>query len=185
MMTSFLRALPNGLSLARLILGIGFPWVPANWRVVVIVVAALSDLADGAVSRRLHATSPTGRILDPIADKVFVLSVVATLLFEERLQLWQVALLGLRDWAVLVGAACVTVREGWSTAQRMSPTLLGKATTALQFAFVLTLLINEPAAQVVFVPTAVVSGAAAVGYLWRGVQMVKPPSSRTAQRSMR
>src|SRR5437899_600767 len=92
-----LRAVPNTLSLARLFIGLGFPWTPAGWRVTTVLLAALTDLADGAVSRCLRATGTSGRILDPVADKVFVLSVVVTLLFEERLRLWQVALIGQRD----------------------------------------------------------------------------------------
>jgi hypothetical protein len=70
-------------------------------------------------------------------------------------------------------------------APRMSPTLLGKVTTALQFAFVLTLLTAEPTARIVFAPTVTISGAAAIGYLRRDVQKAKPPSNRKARRSRR
>jgi phosphatidylglycerophosphate synthase len=159
------QAVPNVFSLARLALGVGFPWVPPAWRAGAVVVAALSDLADGAVSRYFHASGTAGRILDPVADKVFVLSVVVTLLVEGRLKLWEVALVGLRDWAVLLGGCWLLARGRWSAFRRMPPTPLGKATTALQFLFLLALLTFEWSARVVFIPTAVVSGAAAVDYL--------------------
>ena len=68
-----MAVIPNALSIGRMVLGISFPWIPANWRVAVIIAAALSDLADGASSRQLQVTSSTGRFLDPVADKVFVL----------------------------------------------------------------------------------------------------------------
>jgi phosphatidylglycerophosphate synthase len=57
---------------------------PTWYRLVaVLVVAALTDLADGASSRPFQAASPAGRLLDPIADKVFVLIVVMTLVIEK------------------------------------------------------------------------------------------------------
>jgi cardiolipin synthase len=187
MRSRFLAAVPNSLSVARLALGIAFPWIPANWRVPVVVVGALSDLADGALSRWFHVSGTVGRILDPVADKVFVLGVVITLLVEGRLELWEVALVGLRDWTVLVGAGCLTARDGWGVVREMPPTPLGKVTTAMQFAFILTLLAIEPWARFVFIPTAVVSGAAAIDYVRVVLRQskAKPPSGANAQRSSR
>jgi phosphatidylglycerophosphate synthase len=165
-LASHLRAaIPNALSVARIVLGIAFPWVPADRRAAVVVVAALSDLLDGALSRRLHAASPTGRILDPVADKVFVLAVVGTLLVEGLLAVWEVVLVGLRDLAVLAGAGWVLLRRDWSALGRMAPTWLGKATTAAQFVFLLMLLVRRQPTFVVFLPTAVLSGLAAADYL--------------------
>jgi phosphatidylglycerophosphate synthase len=172
----FLTAVPNSLSLARLALGVVFPWVPADWRLTVVAFAALSDLVDGALSRQLHASGTVGRILDPVADKVFVLGVVITLLVEGRLALWEVALVGLRDWTVLLGAAFLTARDGWGVVRAMPPTLLGKVTTGLQFAFILTVLAVHSWARFVFLPTAVVSGAAAVDYVWVVLRERKPTS---------
>jgi phosphatidylglycerophosphate synthase len=114
---------------------------------------------------------------------VFVLSVVVTLLVEEHLRLWEVALIGLRDWAVLLGGGWLIARDGWSAVRAMPPTLLGKATTALQFVFLVTLLTAESAARFVFIPAAVVSGAAAVDYLRLGLR--RPPSGPNAQRDTR
>jgi phosphatidylglycerophosphate synthase len=160
-----LAAIPNGLSVARMVLGISFPWIPAEGRVPAVVVAALSDLLDGALSRWLHVASTTGRILDPVADKVFVLAVVATLVFEGSQEIWEVLLIGLRDLAVLTGAGLVLVRRNWSAFRTMAPSWLGKATTAAQFMFLLTVLICQQIVFVVLLPTAVLSGLAAVDYL--------------------
>ena len=88
---------PNGLSLARIVLGVVFYWLSPAWRVGAVFAAALSDALDGASSRWLRAASHTGRMLDPIADKAFVLGVVGTLLCEEMLGWREVILLSLRD----------------------------------------------------------------------------------------
>jgi phosphatidylglycerophosphate synthase len=165
--SSVVALIPNLLSLARVALGFVFPWIAPNWRVAVVVAAALSDLFDGLISRRLHATSTTGRILDPIADKLFVICVLLTLLLEGSVKTWQLALVASRDLAVVLGSVTVAVFEGWSAMKRMPPSWLGKITTAAQFAFLLTVLHFREVMLVVFVPTAAVSVLAGVDYLRR------------------
>jgi phosphatidylglycerophosphate synthase len=159
-------AVRNALSLGRLALGVAFPCTPAGWRAGVVLAAALSDLLDGFASRRLHAASRVGRILDPVADKVFVAGVVASLLLEGLLRWPQVVLLGLRDLVVLAGTGWVLLRRDWANCGGMSPSVLGKATTAAQFLFLLALLLRPPQASRFFLPAAVLSGLAAGHYLW-------------------
>jgi phosphatidylglycerophosphate synthase len=165
-----LRALPNVLTLGRLALGLVFPWIPVPWRPGVVAAAALSDLADGAISRSAGVSGTAGQILDPIADKVFVLAVVVTLLFEGDVRLYEVALIGLRDWVVLAGAAWVLLREDWHTLRHLPPTFLGKVTTTLQFVLLLSLLIAGRMPHFIFVPTVLLSALAALDYcrvFWR------------------
>jgi phosphatidylglycerophosphate synthase len=157
--------IPNCLSLARLVLGLAFPWIAPDWRVAAVLAGAASDALDGIISRKLHATSTTGRILDPIADKVFVISVLFTLVFDDTFQLWQVILVGTRDLVVLAGAAIVTATHGWSATKRMPPSWLGKVTTAAQFVLLLSTLHFREVMPVVFIPTATLSVLAALDYL--------------------
>src|SRR3954464_5903141 len=77
-----LGSLPNMLSASRLVLAAGFVATGATEaRVGLIGVAAVTDFLDGWLARRVDAASPWGALLDPIADRVFVLTVVATLAF--------------------------------------------------------------------------------------------------------
>jgi phosphatidylglycerophosphate synthase len=161
------RVLPNALSLARLALGLAFPWVPTGWRLAVVTVAAASDLADGALSRRFRLASSTGRVLDPLADKVFVLGVVVILLREGILPLWQVALLAVRAVAVLVRGAYLLRRGGWGDGGPPSPSLLGKAATAAQFVFLLSVLLLGRSDPLAFAPAAGLTVLAAVDILLR------------------
>jgi phosphatidylglycerophosphate synthase len=160
-----LFALPNALSAARLALGLGFPWLPPPWQVVAVVLAALSDVADGAVSRRYRLASTTGRILDPLADKVFVLSAAGTFVLAGSLGPWEIVLLALRDVGVLIRGSLGLFRRGWPAVRLMAPTPLGKATTVMQFVFLLTLLTLGRPTLAVFVPTALLSGLAGADYL--------------------
>src|SRR5947209_9014040 len=68
-----LRRLPNILSLSRLLLAVLF--VPAGRpaRIALICLAAVTDFLDGWLARRTHTTSRWGALVDPIADRIFVL----------------------------------------------------------------------------------------------------------------
>ena len=156
--------MPNALSASRLVLGVAFPWVPADWRLWVVVVAALTDCLDGLTARWLHAESETGRMLDPVADKVFVLVLVGTLLAEGTLP-WGWALgLAARDVTVLAGVAVVLARGRTAGARRMRPTWLGKCATAGQFAVLFALAGWSRAPAWLLAPVVLLSVAAAVDY---------------------
>jgi cardiolipin synthase (CMP-forming) len=159
-----LATLPNLVSLARLAVGLCFPWVPAGWRLPVVLAGALSDLVDGASGRLLGATSQLGRYLDPVADKVFAAGVVLTLLVEGALSAGEVVLLALRDLAVIAGVVWVLARGERDAFRRMAPTFLGKAATAIQFCFLLVLLAWPEWAPLAFWPAAALSGLAAGDY---------------------
>ncbi len=157
-------ALPNALTLSRVGLAAVFPFVAAEWRIGVVVAAALTDLLDGFISRQLHAATTLGRILDPVADKLFVIAVVATLWVEGLLAWWEGLLVGLRDVVVLLGVAWVLARRDWRRFRRMPPTLLGKVATAAQFLFFLLLLYYGERMPAAFWVTAALSAVAAADY---------------------
>lgn len=180
MLSRFLTALPNLLTLARLVLGVGFFWLPASWRLPAVAFAALSDLADGSFSRYFNATSTFGKLLDPIADKAFALGVVVALILDGLLGVGEAFLVGLRDVTVLAGIGWVVLRRDWSAFRHMPPRLLGKIATTAQFLFFLVLLIRGERDAVFFPLTVFLSGWAAVDYAWmffrRGRERARPTS---------
>ncbi|MEM1277387.1 MAG: CDP-diacylglycerol--glycerol-3-phosphate 3-phosphatidyltransferase [Pseudomonadota bacterium] len=100
--------LPNGLTLGRilaapvvcLLLLQGEPWAD-RWAFVVFALAAVTDFLDGWLARLLQQTSDLGRMLDPIADKVMVLLVLAVLFAEP----------GNQSWGFAVPALLIMMRE--------------------------------------------------------------------------
>ena len=92
--------IPNSLTVLRLLLAIAFPFVPESWRLPIFVVAAFTEFADGFLGRRWNVTSDLGRTLDPIADKAFVLSVIATLFFAGTVALWEYLVLASVTWSI-------------------------------------------------------------------------------------
>src|SRR5579862_6468238 len=73
---------PGLLSLARFPLALAFPLVWPRPALVagVVALAAVTDVLDGYVARKLHQQTVTGALLDPLMDKTFVLGVAATLI---------------------------------------------------------------------------------------------------------
>ena len=163
-----LAVLPNLLSATRLVLGLAFAAVPESWRLVVVVVAGATEYLDGALSRLWHVSSAMGRLLDPIADKVFVLVVLATLMAEGRVASWELLLIRARDVLVLGGCVFVVARRGRSALTQLPPTRLGKLATTGQLAFLLLILLGWGPVRVVFFVTALLSVSAGLDYLRRG-----------------
>ena len=165
----WIKWVPNGLSLLRLVIAVTFPMLPqsARWRGPLILVAGLSDFGDGLIARRFGAASWPGGLLDAIADKGFVLSVLITIAVEGYLQPWQVLLLLCRDIVVATIAGFASIIRQWSTFRRMPARLSGKLTTGLIFVFLLVVMIGSDhirVTQVFFALAALFSTLAAADY---------------------
>jgi cardiolipin synthase len=162
-------AVVNGLTLGRLFLALAFPFAPVSWRLPMVLVGGFSDLVDGWISRLAGVHSLFGPILDPIADKTFVLTVVGALWYDGSLPTWQIPLLAFRDLAVAGASAFAVATRGWGMVAKMPPNLLGKLATAGQFVFLLLLLYDRDAAGIAFWIAAPLSLAAGLSYLHRGI----------------
>ncbi|MQA35378.1 CDP-alcohol phosphatidyltransferase family protein [Modestobacter roseus] len=134
--------LPNALSVLRL-LGVPlFLWLllgpeADGWAVLVLMVAGFTDWADGKLARGLGQASRLGALLDPAADRLYIVATLVAFALREVVPLWVVlALLG-RE--VVLGVTLLALRRrGWPPLQVH---YLGKAATfLLLYAFPLLLL---------------------------------------------
>lgn len=140
-----LDALPNVLSCSRLVLAAGFVAMPApEARLGLIGVAAVTDFLDGWLARRVRATSRWGALLDPIADRVFVLTVVGVFLFSGLLGTGSYFVLLMRDLATAVGFLVARVIP-WLRPVQFKARIGGKVVTVLQL-FTLAAVLAAPAA---------------------------------------
>src|SRR5688500_3188310 len=72
--------IPNTLTVSRLILGITFPWLPSHVWLSALIWGTLSEFLDGFLARRMNVVSAFGQLMDPVADKVFVMAAALTFL---------------------------------------------------------------------------------------------------------
>lgn len=106
------RNVPNIITLCRLA-SLPFVFVlyagdapGASWATAALVlVMALSDVADGFLARRYGWVTDLGRLLDPIADRVLFVAIVSMLLVYDTLPWWAVVPVIARDVLMLAGAA--------------------------------------------------------------------------------
>ena len=97
--------IPNALSGLRLLGVPVFFWLivgPQNDGIalVVLIISSFTDWLDGYLARRLNQFSRLGELLDPLADRLYVVAALAALYIRGLLPLWVVATLILRDVAM-------------------------------------------------------------------------------------
>jgi cardiolipin synthase (CMP-forming) len=102
---------------------------------VVFLIAALTDLLDGYVARQRGSQSRLGAFLDPMADKLLLVSSFVTLTWLRVLPFWIAAVVISRDLILMVGALAIHMAGGRITPH---PTPAGKAATFFQVLTVLT-----------------------------------------------
>jgi cardiolipin synthase len=133
---------PNALSVLRL-LGVPlFLWLllgpeADGWAVIVLMVAGFTDWADGKLARAWGQASKLGALLDPAADRLYIVATLVAFVLRDVVPFWVVAALVGRE--VVLGVVLLLLRRaGWPPLQVH---YLGKAATfLLLYAFPLLLL---------------------------------------------
>ena len=133
---------PNALSFLRL-LGVPlFLWLVLGpeadgWALAVLAASGVTDYLDGYLARRLDQASRLGEVLDPVADRLYILAVVIGLALRDVVPWWFAVILPLRD-LLLWGLVPILRTRGYSA---LPVHFLGKAATFnLLYAFPLLLL---------------------------------------------
>src|ERR1035438_820631 len=116
-------------------------------------VAAICDGVDGYIARRYNQRSELGAILDPLADKLLLVSALVILSVDTRQRLaqipwWLTAIVVTRELILLGGMVAIHCAWGKFTAR---PRLLGKLATVLQMAAVLWTLLKFPVGPLPFI----------------------------------
>jgi cardiolipin synthase len=142
---------------------------------LVFILGGVTDALDGFLARRMNQKTSLGAVLDPIADKLLLMSSFIMLGMMGSLPLWLVVLVVSRDAVILIGYVTISFLAG--EAPEVQPTLSGKLSTAFQLltvGVVLAMLADsrllEPWMDDVLIyitaATTVISG---VQYLYRGL----------------
>jgi cardiolipin synthase (CMP-forming) len=140
-----LFTVPNLLSVLRL-LGVPlFLWLLLGPHadvaaLVVLALSGLSDWADGVLARRLNQASRLGELLDPLADRLYILATLIGLTLRNIIPWWLAGLIVLRDVILLATVPALRRRGYWS----LPVHYLGKAGTfCLLYAFPFLLLASH------------------------------------------
>ena len=144
LVTDRVWTVPNLLSVLRL-LGVPlFLWLAlgpeANgWAFLVLAFGGFSDYADGKIARRFNQTSRLGALLDPAADRLYILATIVALTVRGIIPVWLAVLIPGRDVLLAVTVVPLLRRLGYGPALPVN--FAGKAATLnLLYAFPLLLL---------------------------------------------
>ena len=163
-------SLPNVVSMSRVVLAAGFVGAHgADERLALVGVASVTDFLDGWLARRRNVASRWGALIDPIADRIFVLTAVTAFLVGGELTTWQYFVLLSRDIMTAVGFV-VARMVPWLRPVEFKARYLGKVATTLQLATFIAILAYPRAVTTLVLSVGVASVAAIVDYtyaLWR------------------
>jgi len=170
-----LRHIPNAITIARLVLvlPIAFAIVEQQYMISLILftVSGLSDGLDGFLARRFGWVSAFGKLIDPLADKLMMITTTLTLGLLGHFPLMLMVLIIVKDLAILGGVFSYTTLAGFP---KIQPNRLGKVTTATQIMLLVSVLLelsvpgllNEEFQIAWFWLVAVMTVLDGISYLW-------------------
>ena len=137
---------PNLLTMGRIAAIPFFVWLLDSptpergfWACIVFTAAAITDVLDGYLARKLGVVSVLGKFLDPLADKLIVMAALVWMVPMGRISAWVVVLLLAREISV-TGLRSVAASEGVVISAGQE----GKTKTALQMIGIIALVLGYP-----------------------------------------
>jgi cardiolipin synthase (CMP-forming) len=125
--------LPNSITLTRMLMVPVLVWLmlvdEMGFAFGLFVVTGLSDALDGLIAKQFNLVTTLGRYLDPLADKLLLISIYITLGYKDGLPIWLVILVISRD-ALIIGGTILTYVMGNRVV--VQPSKISKVNTASQ-----------------------------------------------------
>ena len=109
--------------------------------VLLLLIAGITDIGDGWVARRYNQVSRLGKILDPLADKIFLACLLGGLVLWRDLPLWLLGMLFVRDLGIVLVGGLLLRSQGLVIAANR----WGKHTTLCMVLTALSYVIETPA----------------------------------------
>jgi cardiolipin synthase (CMP-forming) len=143
--------------------------------IVLFVLAGVTDGLDGFVARRQGQRTALGMVLDPLADKLLLMSAVVVLTILRELPRWFTIIMVSRDLMLIGGSLILYMFLGKMS---LPPSWLGKFTTGFQIATVLLVMLDNfaPVLHSAVMPVALLTTAFTIGsgldYVFRGTRLL-------------
>jgi CDP-diacylglycerol--glycerol-3-phosphate 3-phosphatidyltransferase len=160
--------------------------------ILAFAITAILDGVDGYIARHYHQISELGKILDPLADKLLLVSGVVVLSFDNaprlgQIPLWLIGTILARDALLLIGVIVIRLTVG---AIKVRPRLTGKIATVFQMIVVIWILLrwdfifHGRYLQIWILGAGLFTTASGLCYVWDGMkQLGSHPSSSAAKKN--
>ena len=178
--------IPNTLTILRILLIpviVGFlVYDYFDFALVTLLIAALTDMLDGSIARMANQKTEFGAYLDPLADKLLLMTTFITFSLLDMVPVWSVIVVVSRDAILLTGTLLARVTN---TKINASPSLLGKATTVFQLVYIILVLVLfsyqfDPASLTpLLYAMSILTVASGLHYILRSVHTISYPGGAT------
>ena len=147
----------------------------------IFLVAVISDVIDGYIARTHKQKTQAGAILDPLADKLLLISAficlykIGDLLGNIKFPLWMVLTMISRDVILLFGSMIIYLVHGQL---KIVPTKWGKATTFMQVLCIIGILLQWTFSFFIWYAAVILTVISGLGYIRKGIKVLNDPSSQ-------
>lgn len=137
----------------------------------IFAIAAFTDAIDGGIARSRSQITDLGIVLDPIADKLLIvsgfisLSIIKQIPGDLRIPAWAVLTVLSRDIIILLGLLIIYFLKGNVT---IKPSWLGKVTTFFQMIAIMAVLVTFRYNKFLIYPAVLFTVFSGIDYVWRG-----------------
>lgn len=173
-------SIPNILTIARILLTpllvILVQKGLLGYALLTFTLAGVSDALDGLLARALNQRTELGAFLDPIADKLLLVSAFVSLAVVGFVPGWLAVIVISRDVVILLGISVLTIT---GIAFRIQPSVLSKCTTFGQIATVFAVLLEsqqglpKPVLPPLFWATAILTMLSGLHYIYKGMAILQ------------
>jgi len=102
----------------------------------IFLLASFTDVLDGFIARKFNLCTRWGQVMDPLADKLMQMTVIASLVFIGRVPIWFVCYLVIMEIVMILAGAFLFKNKIY-----IKSNVFGKLNTVLLFVFMLSLLL--------------------------------------------
>lgn len=170
-----LREIPNLISIARIILVVPIVYTLIkgmyDTALILFVIAGISDGLDGFLAKHFGWVTKLGGILDPLADKILLVSCYVVLGWQGTIPVWLVAAVIIRDVIIVIGGVVYHFRV---EAVEALPSIISKVNTFMQIVAVVAVMVDRALwdmspvmLETLFYITLVTTLASGFDYVWR------------------
>lgn len=170
------RNLPNLLTLTRILL---LPFFVASliykeyqYALLLFIIAAITDILDGLIARITKQITDFGKILDPVADKFFLITSFILMSYIGLIPKWLAIIVISKDLIVVTGCFIIYfVTDNL----KIEPSFLGKSSSALQFILIGLVILScnikngIQVPKILFIIVAVLTASAGIHYVYKGI----------------
>ncbi len=166
--------IPNVLSLIRIAIISPFlyfylciPGYGENIALIIFMFSGLTDLLDGYIARKYNLITKIGTVLDPLADKLMLISVLTGFVIKNRIDFWLLASMVCKELLMILGTFILYNEKD----EIISANVLGKITTVLFYIAGIAIIIGLPAGYFLMICFFILNISSLFFYLFKFISL--------------